>query len=114
MEEGSSTALKKNGEECRQKNDGENDEDGEESDSESQDANDGFQLYAKGEYNRIREKNMAELKLILGDLEIKKLTDRAPKPAVKKPVTKKKSDDKPVERRVSMRNKVNHEDIDNG
>jgi hypothetical protein len=102
----------------KQENDGnlkdaeEDEEDAEEDDS---DANNGFNLYAKGEYNRNREKNIAELKLIVADLKKQHPipTDGAPKAAVKKPATKKKSDDgKPVEKRMSMRNKGNHDNID--
>ena len=59
-------------------------------------------LYAPGEYAKNREKNIAELKTILAGL---KIPDLAPKAAAKKPATKKKQDNKPVEKRVSIRNK---------
>ena len=88
--------------------DDEDNEDGEDNEDEPKDANNGFKLYSKGEYNKNREKNIAELKLIVTDLKNKHPipTDCAPKPPVKKAARKKKSDDKPVKRRVSMRNKA--------
>jgi hypothetical protein len=111
MAEGSNTALKKNGEESGQKPDGDDSDDSEEDDSETEPANNGFKLYSKGEYSKNREKNIAELKLIVADLKKKHPLPEVPepKPAVKKPAAKQKSDDKPVERRISMRNKGNQD-----
>jgi hypothetical protein len=69
------------------------------------------------EYEKRREKNIAELKTILEGLNNQYPTrlreDPAPKPAVKKSVSKKKKDGTPVERRVSMRNK-GKDNVDNG
>ena len=59
-------------------------------------------LYGPGEYAKNKEKNIAELKTILAGL---KIPDLAPKPAAKKPATKKKQDNKPVGKRVSIRDK---------
>jgi hypothetical protein len=84
--------LEMNDEEWGQENGGDDSED-------DTDEPQSVKLYGPGEYAKNKEKNIAELKTILAGL---KIPDLAPKPAAKKPATKKKQ---PVEKRVSIRDK---------